>query len=105
MNNLKKLSEILNFTQKKQSIILSFLLLLMSIFEIIFLHLIFIVINSISGKHINFNFDFLELIKLNDNFIDYKVLTLFIFLIFFLLKTIFNILVFIFLFNYLYKMR
>ena len=46
MNNLVKLSEILNSKQKNQTIILSFLLLSMSVFEIFFLHSIYIVIKQ-----------------------------------------------------------
>jgi ABC-type multidrug transport system fused ATPase/permease subunit len=77
----------------------------MSIFEIIFLHLIFIVINIVSGKNINFHLDILKLTRLSENLIDYTILALVIFLIFFFFKTIFNILVLRYESNYLYKAR
>ena len=105
MNNLVKLSEILNSKQKNQTIILSFLLLSMSVFEIFFLHSIYIVINIISEKNINFNLGFIELTSLGEKLIDHKILVLSIFLIFFFIKTIFNILVLRYESNYLYRTR
>jgi ABC-type multidrug transport system fused ATPase/permease subunit len=105
MNNFAKLSEILNSKQKIQSTILSFLLLSVSVFEIIFLHSIYIVINIISEKDINFNLGFIKLTSLSEKLIDYKILVLFIFIIFFFIKTTFNVLVLRYESNYLYRTR
>lgn len=105
MNKLEKFSEILNTRQKKRSIILSILLLLISIFEIFFLHLIFIVINVISREDQSHNLNFFKFTKFSENIFNDKILTLFILLIFFLFKTIFNILVLKYESNYLYRTR
>ena len=89
MNNLQKLLFILSKNQKKNLFLLSILLLIVSLFEVIFLHSIFLLVSSIT------NDDYSSL-KFVNNFLVFKNYSLeinliLIFVMLFLFKTIVSI--------------
>ena len=105
MNNFQKLSGILTKEQKTGTIILSFLLFAISVFEIFFLQSILILVSSISNNSENNFLIFLQQFDFYYFFDEPLKMIILLFFLFFLMKSLFNIFVIRYEANFLYKTK
>jgi len=103
MNNLQKLLFILSKKQKKNLFLLSILLLVVSLFEIIFLHSIFLLVSSVTSDN-NSHLSFVNNFLVFKNY-SLEINLILIFVTLFLLKTIISILAIKYEATFIYRTR